>query len=79
MPEAAITIVRQADRVRRENRLTDAHRDFVEAVALYRQAGAQRELVQALKRLGQIGKASFPLTRVVPTESAVSVVEAAPV
>lgn len=67
MPEAAITLMRRADRARRENRLTDAHRDLVEAVALCRQAGAQRELVQALKRLGQIerdlgrGDAARPL------------------
>ncbi len=67
MSDAAIKLVRQADRARRENRLADAHRDLVEAVALCRQAGVQRELVQALKGLGQIerdlgrGEAARPL------------------
>lgn len=54
MSDAAVELMRQADRARRENRLADAHRDLVEAVALCRQAGAQRELVQALKGLGHV-------------------------
>ena len=67
MSDAAIKLARQAGRARRENRLADAHRDLVEAVALCRQAGVQRELVQALNGLGQIerdlgrGDAAQPL------------------
>ncbi|MCH7592049.1 MAG: tetratricopeptide repeat protein [Planctomycetes bacterium] len=67
MRNTAINLVRQAHAARRENRLTDAHRDLVEAVALCRQDGAQRELVQALRGLGQIerdlgrGDAARPL------------------
>ncbi len=67
MSHAVIKLVRQADRARRENRLADAHRNLVEAVALCRQAGVQRELMQALKGLGQIerdlgrGDAARPL------------------
>jgi len=66
-PDAVIRLVRQADRARRENRLADAHRDLVGAVALCRQAGASHELVLALKGLGQIerdlghGDAARPL------------------
>jgi tetratricopeptide (TPR) repeat protein len=54
MSDAAINLMRKAGRARRENRLADAHRDLVEAVALGRQTGVQRELVRALKALGQI-------------------------
>ncbi len=67
MSDAAIKLMKEADRARRENRPADAHRDLVEAVALCRQAGAQGELVQALKGLGQIerdlghGDAARPL------------------
>jgi tetratricopeptide (TPR) repeat protein len=67
MSDAVVKLVRQAQRARREHRLTDAHRDLVEAVAVGRQAGARRELVLALKGLGQIerdlgrGDAARPL------------------
>jgi tetratricopeptide (TPR) repeat protein len=67
MSDAVIELVRRAERARRENRLADAHRDLVEAVAFGRQAGAQHELVLALKGLGQIerdlgcGDAALPL------------------
>ncbi len=67
MSDAAIKLMRQAHRARRENRPADAHRDLVEAVALCRQTGMQRELVQVLKALGQIerdlgrGDAALPL------------------
>lgn len=54
MSASAVTLMRSADRARREHRLADAHRDLVEAVALCRQAGSRRELLQALKGLGQI-------------------------
>lgn len=46
--------MREADRARREARLADAHRDLIEAVALSRRAADRRELVHALKGLGQI-------------------------
>ncbi len=67
MIETAIKLAKQANRARRENRLTDAHQDLTEAVALCRQASAHRELVQALKALAQIerdmghGDAAQPL------------------
>jgi tetratricopeptide (TPR) repeat protein len=67
MLDAVVNLVRQAERARREKRLADAHRDLVEAVAVSRQAGARRELVRALKGLGQIerdlgrGDAARPL------------------
>ena len=44
----------RAARARREGRLADAHRDYAAGVALCRQAGVPRELVQALKGQGQI-------------------------
>ncbi len=67
MSEAASKLMRQADRARQENRLADARRRLVAAVALSRHAGVQRQLVQALKRLGQVerdlgrGEAARPL------------------
>jgi tetratricopeptide (TPR) repeat protein len=67
MSEAAVQLMAQADRARRDDRLADARRDLVEAVGLCRQAGARRELIQALKKLGQIerdlenGAAARPL------------------
>ena len=67
MSNAVIKLMRQADRARREHRPADAHRDWADAVALCRQAGVQRELVRALKGLGQIerdlgrGDAARPL------------------
>ena len=36
MSEAAVKLMQQAERARRENRLPDAHRDFAEAVGLCR-------------------------------------------
>ncbi len=54
MSDAAVELMQQADRARREDRPADAHRDLTQAVALSRRSGAQRELAQALKKLGQI-------------------------
>jgi tetratricopeptide (TPR) repeat protein len=54
MTDAFVTLIQRAEHARRENRLSDAHRDFSEAVALCRHAGTRRELVRALKGLGQI-------------------------
>ncbi len=50
----AVTLMRQAARARRDGRLVDAHRDYAQAVAICRRTGGSRELVQALKGLGQI-------------------------
>ncbi len=61
------TLIQEADRARRENRLSDAYRDFSEAVALCREAGASGDLARALKGLAQIerdlgrGEAALPL------------------
>lgn len=44
----------QAAHARREDRLADAHRDLVEAVALCRESDSPHDLVRALKALGQI-------------------------
>jgi tetratricopeptide (TPR) repeat protein len=54
MSDAVVELVQRAQSARRENRLADAHRDLVEAVAAARQAGVRRELIVALKGLGQI-------------------------
>jgi tetratricopeptide (TPR) repeat protein len=54
MSTPAVTLIERANKARREHRLADAHRDFVEAVALCRHKDTQRELVQALKGLGQV-------------------------
>ncbi|HSB63846.1 MAG TPA: tetratricopeptide repeat protein [Thermoanaerobaculia bacterium] len=54
MSTDAATLIERANQARREHRLADAHRDFVEAVALSRQKGKQVDLLQALKGLGQI-------------------------
>jgi tetratricopeptide (TPR) repeat protein len=67
MSDKAIRLITDAERARREHRLADAHGDLVEAIALCRDAGMKRELVQALKALGQIerdlgrGDAARPL------------------
>jgi tetratricopeptide (TPR) repeat protein len=53
-PTAAAALMERANRARRERRLADAHRDFVEAVARCRHKDTQHDLVQALKGLGQI-------------------------
>ncbi len=52
MSDTVASLVRGAAHARRESRLADAHGDLTEAVALGRQAGVLRELVQALKGLG---------------------------
>lgn len=54
MALAAHDLLLRAHQARREHRLTDAHADLVEAVALWRRTGTRRELVQSLKALGQI-------------------------
>ncbi len=50
----AIELMEQAWGARREQRLAEAHRKLGEAVSLCRQAGAQRELVLALGKLGHV-------------------------
>jgi tetratricopeptide (TPR) repeat protein len=61
------TLIQEADRARRENRLPDARRDFAEAVALGREAGSPGDLVRALRGLAQVerdlgrGDAVLPL------------------
>lgn len=63
----AVRLMRKANRARLEDRPADAHRDFAAAVMLCRRSGARRELVRALKGLGQIerdldhGGAALPL------------------
>ena len=54
MSDAVVTLMQRADRARGEHRLPDAHRDLLEAVALCRHTGTRRDLVRALKGLGQI-------------------------
>ena len=67
MSEHARVLMEQATRARRRGRLRDAHRDFLEAVTLARQADSPPDLIQALKGLGQIerdlerGDAARPL------------------
>jgi tetratricopeptide (TPR) repeat protein len=67
LSDAAVKLMRQANRARLEDRPADALRDYAEAVAICRQAGARRELIKALKGLGQIqrdldrGAAALPL------------------
>jgi len=50
----AVTLMTNADHARREGRSAEAHRDFVAAVGLSRGNGDRRELIRALKGLGQI-------------------------
>lgn len=57
MSDAVESLLRQADRARRESRLLDARRELVEAVALCRHAGTPRVLRQALTALGKIERA----------------------
>jgi len=47
-------LMTEANRARLEDRPSDAHREYSEAVALCREVGARRELIRALKGLGQI-------------------------
>jgi tetratricopeptide (TPR) repeat protein len=67
MSDRSRILMEQAKLKRRTGRLLDAYRDFTEAVTLCRQAEAPRDLVQALKGLGQIerdlgrGDAARPL------------------
>jgi tetratricopeptide (TPR) repeat protein len=67
MPHTALELIEAAQLARREHRLSDAHRELVEAVRLCRQSGERRSLIQALKALGQIerdlgrGDAARPL------------------
>ena len=77
MSERPLVLIEQATRARRSGRLLDAHRGFLEAVTLSRQAGAPHDLIQALKGLGQIerdlgrGEAARPLYEAREKESAV--------
>jgi tetratricopeptide (TPR) repeat protein len=65
--KTALDLLEGAQLARREHRLADAHRDLVEAVRLVRQSGERRDLIRALKALGQIerdlgrGDAARPL------------------
>jgi len=52
--ETAWRHLQRARTARRERRLEDARRDAAEAVRLCREAGGRRELIEALKGLGQI-------------------------
>ncbi|MCX5658814.1 MAG: tetratricopeptide repeat protein [Planctomycetota bacterium] len=67
MPETIAALLQQAHQARRERRPADAHRSMLEVVALSRSAGTRRELIDALKGLGQIerdlgrGEAARPL------------------
>ncbi len=56
MRDSTVELMKRAQRARREKRPNDAHRNLVEAVALCRQIGSQRELAQALRGLGQIDR-----------------------
>jgi tetratricopeptide (TPR) repeat protein len=59
--------IRRGKVARRERRSGDARREFSEALAIARRSGSRRELVEALKGLGQIerdlghGEAARPL------------------
>ena len=67
MTQTVLELLEAAQLARREHRLADAHRDLVEAVRLCRQSGERRDLIRALKALGQIerdlgrGDAARPL------------------
>ena len=67
LTDTAAGLMKAANRARLENRLADSLRDYAEAIAICRQSGAQRELIKALKALGQIerdldrGDAALPL------------------
>ena len=54
MSQAFDDLILQADRARSEDRLTDAHRDLSEAVALSRNADSAANLALALRKLAQI-------------------------
>jgi tetratricopeptide (TPR) repeat protein len=67
LTEQALKLMIEANRARLEDRPDDAYRDYAAAVELCRQSGARRELIRALKGLGQIerdmnrGAAALPL------------------
>lgn len=61
MKAAALNLLWRAGQLRREDRLADARRDLLEAVAICRQAGHAGDLAFALKRLGQIERDSGQL------------------
>jgi tetratricopeptide (TPR) repeat protein len=52
--EGAVKLIRDGKYARLDERPDDARRDFAAAVDLCRRSGARRELIQALKGLGQI-------------------------
>ncbi len=54
MSDQSDRLLNQDILARRDNRLADAKRDLVEAVALCREAGASGELARALADLDQI-------------------------
>jgi tetratricopeptide (TPR) repeat protein len=65
--DSVVQLMANANRARLEDRSADARRDYAAAVALCRQFRARRELIRALKGLGQIerdlgnGNAALPL------------------
>jgi tetratricopeptide (TPR) repeat protein len=67
MSDVADKLMQQAVQARKEKRLDDAKRDWAEALELCRLEGMKRDLVVALKGLGQIerdigrGDAALPL------------------
>lgn len=63
MEDAAGKLMQEASRARREDRLSDARRNWAEAAALCREGGQKRELVQALKGLGQLYEEAVALCR----------------
>jgi tetratricopeptide (TPR) repeat protein len=74
MSEVIVNLINTAAESRRNNRLADAHRDLTEAVKLCRSAGAQPELVRALKGLGQIQRDKGRVDAALPLyEEAVSI------
>ena len=54
MTAASLTLLWRAHQARRENRLADARRDLVDAVAICRREQVASDLAFAVKRLGQI-------------------------
>jgi tetratricopeptide (TPR) repeat protein len=54
MSNAFDKLANEASQSRRENRVSDAKRQWAEAVELSRQSGNKKELIQALKGSGQI-------------------------
>lgn len=56
MSDVADKLMQRAVKARKEKRLADAKRDWAAAVELCRRAGARRDLVAALKGLGQIDR-----------------------